>query len=61
VTVGQILLSTWLLGLISRIPRIVERWKSPFVNGPVWFFGIEVPAGFLENGGRPILNRYGNN
>jgi hypothetical protein len=58
VTQDQVLLLCWLLSLISRIPRIVERWTSPFVNGPGWFFAVEVRPEFLQNGGRTILTRY---
>jgi hypothetical protein len=58
VTQDQTLLLTYLLALIGRIPRILERWKAPFLNGPGWFFGIEVPSAFFENAGRAILSRY---
>src|SRR5882762_10882616 len=52
------LLLVWLIAAVGRIPRIVERWKAPFLNGPGWFFGVQVPPDFLEHGGRAILTRY---
>jgi hypothetical protein len=57
-TQDQIILFGWLASLVLRIPRIVERWKAPFLNGPGWFFGVEVPADFLAGGGRQILTKY---
>lgn len=48
----------WLIASIGRIPRIVERWKSPFLNGPGWFIGVQVPPGFYDETGRAILARY---
>jgi hypothetical protein len=36
----------------------VERWKAPLLNGPGWFFSVEVPIGFEQNAGRGILTKY---
>jgi hypothetical protein len=58
VTEDQILLAAWLMGFLGRIPRILERWKSPFLNGPGWFFGVQVPPDFSERAGRSILAWY---
>ena len=57
-TVDQIVLVGWLIALVARIPRVVERWKAPFLNGPGWFFGVKVTPDFFEQGGRSILARY---
>jgi hypothetical protein len=58
VTQNQILLLCWIVSLVGRIPRIVERWRSPFLSGPGWFFSVQVPPDFLSAGGRAILSRY---
>ena len=57
-TENQMVILGWILTMAARIPRIVERWAAPFLNGPGWFFGVEVPADFLKGGGRAILARY---
>ncbi|HEV3197182.1 MAG TPA: hypothetical protein VGZ73_04730 [Bryobacteraceae bacterium] len=57
-TENQILVIAWLIGFAGRIPRIVERWTSPFLGGPGWFFGVQVAPDFLAVGGRAILARY---
>jgi hypothetical protein len=46
------------MGVVGRIPRILERWKSPFLNGPGWCFGVQVPPDFFERAGRSILAWY---
>lgn len=57
-TQDRMLLLVWCIALVGRIPRIVERWKAPFLNGPGWFFGVEVPSNFFEHNGRTILAGY---
>jgi hypothetical protein len=57
-TENQIVWLFWFLGSASRIPRIVERWRSPFLSGPGWFFGVPIAPDFLASGGRGILFRY---
>src|SRR5215831_12010763 len=55
---SEIMLLIWLLSCAGRVPRIVERWKAPFLNGPRWFFGVRVSPEFLEREGRLTLVRY---
>src|SRR5579872_303478 len=43
---------------LGRIPRIVERWKAPFLRGAGWFFGVEVAPDFEAGAGASILRRY---
>jgi hypothetical protein len=57
-TQDQTLIIGWVVGCAGRIPRIVERWKAPFLNGPGWFFGVQVPSDFLAGGGQAILAAY---
>jgi hypothetical protein len=52
------LLVMWFLCLLGRIPRIVERWRAPFLNGCGWFFGVQVPPDFPQTTGRTILAKY---
>jgi len=52
------LMAVLLLCYTGRIPRIVERWDAPFLNGPGWFFGIQVLSDFEKGAGRRILARY---
>lgn len=53
-----IFVALWIFSLLGRVPRIAERWKAPLLNGPGWFFGVEVPIGFEHQAGRAILVRY---
>lgn len=57
-TENQIVWLYWIVAFVGRIPRIVERWRSPFLSGPEWFFGVSVAPDFLAAGGRAILSRY---
>ena len=46
-----------LLAVLTRIPRILERWKAPVLRGPDWIFNVEVPA--MSSGDLlTILRRY---
>ncbi len=47
-----------LVAMVTRIPRIVERWKAPLLRGAGWFFSAEVPPDFPAGQGRAILRRY---
>ena len=44
--------------LITRMPRLVERWKAPVLRGRGWFFSVEVPSDFLAGPGLRILRGY---
>ena len=48
----------WLICILARIPRIVERWRAPFLCGSGWFFGVQVPTDFLDMSGGAILANY---
>jgi hypothetical protein len=58
VTQDQVILFAWLGSFLGRTPRIVERWKAPFLSGPGWFFSVQVAADFLACSGRGILAMY---
>jgi hypothetical protein len=58
VTESQQLMLAWLICFLVRIPRLVERWKAPFLCGPGWFFGVQVIPDFRDAGGSVILARY---
>src|SRR5579883_2039146 len=46
------------IGMVGRLPRILERWKAPLLRGPDWFFNVQVPPGFYERDGADLLRRY---
>lgn len=57
-TQSQILVALYIATVLARFPRINERWNSPFLRGPEWFFYLAVPAGFREGPGGAIVRRY---
>jgi len=58
VTPNQIFVLLYLFVIVTRIPRIVERWKAPLLRGPRWFFGVAAPENFLAGQGGTILRGY---
>lgn len=44
--------------VVTRIPRILERWKAPLLRGPEWFFNVAVTADFWKGPGAAILRNY---
>ncbi len=55
---NQLLIIFCVFAVITRIPRIVERWKAPLLHSPGCFFSVEVPPDFLAGPGASILRRY---
>lgn len=57
-TETNLILLVCAFAFVTRIPRILERWKAPLLRGPGWFFSVEVPAGFYRGEGARVLKRY---
>src|SRR5689334_13139476 len=55
---NQILVLLCFVVVVTRIPRIVERWKAPLLRGPEWFFNVQVATDFLKGPGTAILHNY---
>ena len=55
---NQIIFLFCVFAVVTRIPRIVERWKAPLLRGPDWFFNVQTQPGFLKGPGSAILNLY---
>ena len=54
----QLIALFYLFSIAMRVPRILERWKSPMLRGPEWFFSVAVPTDFLTGPGAAILRDY---
>src|SRR5215467_7499853 len=55
---SEMMFLIWLLSSVARVPRLVERWKAPFLNGDGRFFGVRVPSDFVQRAGRETLVKY---
>jgi hypothetical protein len=55
---NQMLLLLCCVGVLGRIPRLVERWNAPMLRGKGWFFNVEIASDFHWMAPASLLRNY---